>query len=157
MAKVWYFGDFSKAPDGSIGIVIFQSPVSKPRSERFPYKKKEFLANQVNFNLVKSGMRHEGPTLILEISIGGIDIKELSFGFREISIHLSNYSVKEQEPSYLCSVAAQEQNIPAHAPRCFCPENQGWNENYICQDCVASNCDFCFDSNSSLCLSCSAG
>jgi len=101
---------------------------------------------------IKYGFSHSSSSLTLNIRVAlNTDIQYQSLGFRELHIHLSNYSGTVPD---LCH--SSEEKYPLKHSQCDCALNQAKDSNGICVDCAA-NCDICFGSEDVECLACSAG
>ena len=101
---------------------------------------------------------HESSTLIFRVvSYVQEDPTERSFGFREVTIHFSNFSTMT-EHSMMCHNSEMPIPMPYNQTlnECPCLLNQALDSNQICQSC-AEKCDVCFGPEPSQCLACAYG
>ena len=144
--KLWYSdADFS---DGSTLTleVFFTSEYIESMKEldklenpcftvRIPSSQRQI---QSDFEYIYFGDSHNKAYLfiVMKISIQSNLVKPKSLALRDFTLHFSNES---QEVTY---------------SQVKCPPGQSSDQNLVCQDC-AENCDVCFGTNPSQCLSCS--
>jgi len=155
-AVFWYFDDLWGSSMTEIRFVI-DGPAQVPLPE---------LIHQTDFttfdggksgeldlgrNHIKLGLPHNGTSLRLEMASAIMASPvDQSFGFREVHIHLSNYSGS----NFVCQIS--EDVNPLYFAQCPCSLNQAKDSNGNCVNCAA-NCDLCFGPAAGECLACSAG
>lgn len=156
----WYFEKNTRDPSEFFASLSINSGydlklptvVPTPESlEEFDQTERFDLAFSNRFKYVN---HHESSTLAFRVdTLIQEDSLERSFGFRELTVHFSNFSRKIEhsmmchEPQGLWSLTLNE---------CPCPLNQFLDSSQICQRC-AKNCDVCFGPEPLHCLSCAYG
>ena len=152
-AKIWYSDDDFKS-GSTLKVEVFldwRSPeMRKPDKPCLtmnipqPQRQGQAIKGQPSFEYIYFGDAHDKNELEfimkVEMHYSGKNVvqKPISFGLRDLTLHFSNELLNVKHPPVECSLG------------------QALDENLICQNCGA-NCDVCFGTQPSQCLSCSSG
>ena len=158
-AVFWYFDVFNKLVNYPALLVALENggQVESP----FLDSKTDFTTedggivgvNDLSRDHVGYGLKHRNSILKLTfINFGIIGSNIRSFGFRELHIHLSNYS--DLMFPGTCHISEDVSSL--QWLQCPCPIGQAQDPSGNCASC-AVNCDFCFGTAPEECLACSAG
>ncbi len=155
----WYYDN--ELVNSSISFVILEiggsvkgNPLPVVPSIDFNGENSELSLYSFENNRFKYMTSHYNSTLILRIySIVTKEPSEQSFGFRDLTIHLSNFS---SEIAYTIICDKIEGRSGQSPGQCPCPLNQAPNKNDVCQKC-SENCEICWGPNPLQCLSCAPG
>ncbi len=162
--KVWFFGDSVR--NGRLMVNIQANFLRQPldlqaKAEKLIGKlggeidevsETEFFQSNMKVNLP-----HGGETLHLELSFYNQQAPNVTFGFRDLTIHLSNSTIANKNSHFFCPTETPiaESQMQVFDP-CFCPFNQFLSDDGFCQDC-SPNCDICIGPNPEECGVCSLG
>jgi len=154
----WYYDNELRNSAVSFGLLRVEGSVdvffpSVIPSIDFNGKNSELSLYSLENNRFKFATRHSNLTLTLKVySAVTKDSSEQSFGFRELTIHLSNFSAIDW--TMICDKFKGGSDLSSGT--CSCPLNQAPAQDKVCQNC-AENCEICFGPKSSQCLSCAPG
>ena len=162
VGKFWYFDSSSDFIQNNIIVEMdswqpdrfFHKKGAEPLG-KIQKKVNEILNPGIDPDSMKFGTHHVETELLLRIFIQLLERREVSFGFRELTIHFSNYSGASLADQFRCQLNS-EKSSKNFVPKCRCPLDQFLDGNLTCQKC-SSNCDACFGSHPLQCLSCSPG
>ena len=155
---VWYFdGLWGTTNNSGLSFQIdYNSPMTAPALRQTT----DFLsldggkAGELDLGRdhIRFGLSHNSTSLTLYlISQATASSVDQSFGFRDVNIHLSNYT--GTTPT-MCHFS--EDIDPLQWSPCPCSLSQVKDSGGTCVSCAA-NCDFCFGPLGSECVACSAG
>ena len=158
--RLWYFG-YPRGTRG-LGVTIYVNPpIQKTEKPILNLGREINEISETEFSLhnLKFWTSHNMLSLDLGIYIQGRDtgLENLSFGFRELTIHFSNSTVERQLLISSCPTEVVKSRSKRQImDSCSCPLNQALDENAVCKNC-SSNCDVCLGPSPEECLSCSPG
>jgi len=148
---VWGFG----LPEVSLGIVSGLSLKEFPRLKQEDFTSEDggqIGIHDLGHDHIKLGFFHSSSSITLSIRVATTALPQYqSLGFRELHIHLSNYSGAIPDVCH-----SSEETYPLYYNQCPCSLHQAKDSNGNCVDC-ADNCDICFGSEDIHCLACSVG
>jgi len=158
-AVFWFFDDQWGAadfPEIEFDAGYFDLDIKGPRLSQADFmiedgglaQKNDFGHDHMKFTFI-----HNSSSLTFRVRSAALGTASTqAFGFRELHIHLSNYSASVIPD--LCHIS--EEKSPLQYSQCECALNQAKDSNGNCVNCAA-NCDICFGPDNNQCLACSAG
>jgi len=158
VGKFWYFGDPLDVQFWGFAVSAYETtrlPLEPVKPVLGPsFKRSNFAEGRVYFDHLKRGFPHDDDTLVLSISVYTDNLQKRSIGFRDLTIHFSNYSGNKMNQAFDCHISEGRPNLFDNRP-CKCPFNQGLNGSSICQNC-SEKCASCYGAKPSQCVACTA-
>ena len=114
----------------------------------------QFQTAQFGYFNTRGPHQHSELSLIIRVSAAARPEKPNSLGIREITLHLNDASMINEDENKACFFSQEITKLRNN--RCHCPFGQGLNKDSVCETCAA-NCLNCLKFDPLQCVQCSPG